>query len=344
MKKWWWKVLGIILVAFSIIAGLAAPLSPGIIASSPEQLAYGANQLKVKGYNTHFKNAEHGLQVWLMNGTTILKPYEMAVPDNSHLRASFSIPDKLSANYFNLYVNDSIDGTMELENAFFGKGIEVIQKAPDGAQLGKLYEHVSRFTYPNRAILTETIRNLYFHVPMWFSMLVIMVISLIQSIKYLSEGKIKSDIAATQAARFGVWLGLLGLATGSVWARFTWGDWWVSDTRLNGAALTVLIYLAYFVLRGSVDEDQKAARIAAVYNIFAFALLVVFLLVIPRMTDSLHPGAGGNPGFKAYDLDNTMRLVFYPAVAGWILISLWIYSLSYRFSVVKRSFQTHEKV
>ena len=87
-----------------------------------------------------------------------------------------------------------------------------------------------------------------------------------------------------------------------------------------------------FSARGSLEEEQKRARVAAVYNIFAFVLLIVFLMVYPRLNkvDSLHPGNGGNPGFSAYDLDKNMRLVFYPAVAGWILIGMWLANLGIR--------------
>jgi heme exporter protein C len=122
----------------------------------------------------------------------------------------------------------------------------------------------------------------------------------------------------------------IGLATGSIWARFTWGAWWVSDPRLNGAALGVLVYLAYFVLKSSVNDKEKSARLGAVYNIFAFAMMMLFIMVLPRMTDSLHPGVGGNPAFSQYDLDDNMRMVFYPAVIGWIGMSLWIFDIRNR--------------
>jgi heme exporter protein C len=59
-------------------------------------------------------------------------------------------------------------------------------------------------------------------------------------------------------------------------------------------------------------------------------MMIVFIMVLPRMTDSLHPGNGGNPGFSTYDLDNKMRLVFYPAVLGWILFSAWILNIRVR--------------
>jgi heme exporter protein C len=198
------------------------------------------------------------------------------------------------------------------------------------------------FPVPTLPILHETIRNLYFHVPMWFGMMTILFVSLWHSIKYLSKSDIQSDLIASQAAHTGMLLGALGLITGSIWAKFTWLHWWVSDTKLNGAAITMLIYLAYFILRGSLEEEQKRARISAVYNIFAYVMLIVFLMILPRMNDSLHPGNGGNPGFSKYDLDSTMRMVFYPAVLGWILLAVWIMTLRIRIAKLKRKTLTND--
>lgn len=201
-----------------------------------------------------------------------------------------------------------------------------------------LYTLVAGFLIPvpAQAILHETIRNLYFHVPMWFSMMAILSASVWFSIKSLNKNDIIADIKAEQAASVGLLLGLLGIATGSLWAKYTWGAWWVADTKLNGAAITTLIYLAYFILRGSIDDEQKRARVVAVYNIFAFIMLIVFLMVLPRMTDSLHPGNGGNPGFNSYDLDSNMRKVFYPAVLGWICMAFWLYNIRSRIALIKR--------
>lgn len=197
---------------------------------------------------------------------------------------------------------------------------------------------------PARELLHETIRNLYFHVPMWWGMMVLALVSTIYGIMYLSTLNMKYDIVANESAKVGLAYGLMGVTTGSFWAKFTWTDtdffsldgWWVNDVRLNGAAITLLIYLAYFVLRNSMDEEQKRAKIAAVYGIFAYVMLIVFLAVLPRLTDSLHPGVGGNPAFGKYDLDNTMRMVFYPASIGWILLGFWLLNVSVRLRTVKQ--------
>ena len=136
---------------------------------------------------------------------------------------------------------------------------------------------------------------------------------------------------AVEAANTGIVFGIMGLLTGMVWAKFTWGEFWPDDPKLKSAAIGMLVYLAYSVLRGSFTDDQQRARISAIYNIFAFPVLVALLFILPRMTaDSLHPGVGGNPAFNQYDLNSTMRLVFYPAGLAFILLSYWIATLRAR--------------
>jgi heme exporter protein C len=120
-----------------------------------------------------------------------------------------------------------------------------------------------------------------------------------------------------------------------LWAKFTWGEYWSNDPKQNSAAIAFLLYCAYVILRNSVDEEQKRAKISAIYNIFAFPVMIVLLFILPRLTDSLHPGNGGNPAFGKFDLDNRMRMVFYPACVGWILIGIWIASLRFRIRLIE---------
>lgn len=185
-------------------------------------------------------------------------------------------------------------------------------------------------TVPRLVIVNETIRALYFHVPMWFGMVVMFLVSTIYAIKYLRTPSIKNDILSVEFANIGLVFGLLGIFTGMIWANYTWGSPWHGDPKQNAAAIALLVYLAYFVLRGSVDNQEQKSRLSAVYNIFAFAAMIPLIFIIPRMTSSMHPGNGGNPGFNTYDLDSRMRMVFYPAVVGWILLGVWIATLRVR--------------
>ncbi|MDA8582360.1 cytochrome c biogenesis protein [Schleiferiaceae bacterium] len=183
---------------------------------------------------------------------------------------------------------------------------------------------------PELSIIEQSIRNLFYHVSMWFAMVAMMAASFGNAIGFLSSENMARDRRSISLAETGMFFSVMGLLTGMLWAKFTWGAWWTNDPKLNGTAITMLIYLAYFVLRNSIDDPRKRARISGVYNIFAFVMMIVFIGILPRMTDSLHPGNGGNPGFNSYDLDNRLRLVFYPAVLGWILVGTWIASLRYR--------------
>ncbi len=183
---------------------------------------------------------------------------------------------------------------------------------------------------PQLPILEQSIRNLYYHVPMWFGMLALLMASGFYSVKTLKDGNFQNDIKASSYAAIGVLYGSIGLTTGMIWARNTWGVYWTNDPKLNSAAIGMLMYAAYFVLRGSVEDEEKRARISAVYNLFVLPVYIVLIYIMPRLTASLHPGNGGNPGFNSYDLDSRLRMVFYPAVLGWIFIGFWIADLQIR--------------
>lgn len=188
---------------------------------------------------------------------------------------------------------------------------------------------------PRLVILNETIRAMHFHVPMWFGMVIVLTASAIFSIRYLRTGNLKFDIYAVELVNISILFGILGLATGMVWANFTWGEFWSGDPKQNASAIGMLIYLAYILLRNSIADRQQKAKISSVYNIFAYAALIPLLFILPRLTDSLHPGNGGNPGFNAYELDGRLRMVFYPAIIGWSLLGLWMAELRIRLNFIK---------
>lgn len=188
---------------------------------------------------------------------------------------------------------------------------------------------------PRLNILNETIRNLYYHVPMWITMMMLYMAGFAYSIKYLRTGKLKDDIFAYQLTATGIAFSVFGMITGMEWAKYTWGEAWSNDPKQLGTALSMLIYFAYLVLRNGMKDEEKRAKISAVYNIFAFALLIPLIWILPRMVDSLHPGNGGNPAFKSYDRDFSMTIVLYPAFIGWILMGFWIASICIRTNMVR---------
>ena len=188
---------------------------------------------------------------------------------------------------------------------------------------------------PDIPILKQSARNLFLHVPMWFTMAVCFGAGLVYSIKYLNNPDPLTDHKAETATQVGLMFGICGLLTGAVWARFTWGTWWTfAEPRMNLSALGMMIYVAYFVLRTAFDNPEKRAKIAAVYNVFAATTIPFLLYIIPRQLPSLHPGAEGNPAFSEITAPE-LRYIFYPAVVGFIGLAIWISNILNRYKKVK---------
>lgn len=331
----WWKYLTVAMLLYVILFSFFVPLSPGIAKISPDIVNAGeVISFDIQGYNTQFPKNTHEISVWLTSdASTFCIPVERSEPD--HLFLSVKIPLTLPSRSLTLYVQHA-DAYMMLPNAVhINNSIKGNLQTDSSCFSQNKFTGQKKLSFPNRSLLYETIRNLMFHVPMWFVMMLLMTISMVYSVRHLSNFNLKHDFIAEQAVKVGLIFAIAGLLTGSLWARFTWGHWWIDDTKLNGAAITTLIYFAYLILRNSIAEEQQRARIAAVYSIFAYVILMVMLMILPRLTDSLHPGNGGNPAFSKFDLDSTLRMVFYPAVLGWIGLSLWILQIQIRYKKIK---------
>ncbi len=193
---------------------------------------------------------------------------------------------------------------------------------------------------PKVGNLYESIRNFFFHVPMWFGQMALMTIALGYSIAYLRTQNLKYDIIAAEMTKTGIIFGVLGLVTGAIWAKYTWGESWSNDPKQMAAAIAVLIYFAYVVLRGSMTDMDKRARVAGVYNIFAYFIYIPLIMILPRLVQSLHPGgmegaeSGGNPALGGDSLTPAMRMIFWPAVIGWTLLGVWVSNLKIRYDLL----------
>ncbi|MCE2997590.1 MAG: cytochrome c biogenesis protein, partial [Flammeovirgaceae bacterium] len=86
---------------------------------------------------------------------------------------------------------------------------------------------------PRLAIVNETIRALYFHVPMWFGMVFMFMASTYFAIQYLRKPNNLYDIYSNAFATIGIVLGMLGIVTGMIWANYTWGSPWHGDPKQN---------------------------------------------------------------------------------------------------------------
>ena len=224
--------------------------------------------------------------------------------------------------------------------------IRVIYKASAVVLLLYGLIHGLTMVIPRIPILDQTWRNLFYHVPMWYAMLVMVFTSAGYSISYLNTQDQKKDSQAGAVAAVGIMFGVAGLVTGSVWSRVTWyatlhstdpGAWWGWDPKPTFALIAVLMYAAYFLLRGSIDEPVQKARISAVFNIFAAALILPLYYILPKVLGGLHPGSG-EEGMLATlaSLNAGTRIVLYPTAIGFILLGFWITELITRLETAER--------
>ena len=116
---------------------------------------------------------------------------------------------------------------------------------------------------PRIPIIKESIRNQYFHVSMWFAMMIVLTISVVYAIRYLNTSKKSDDIISKETANAGLILGILGLITGSIWANFTW-----ASRAINSGAVSDLFsawqrfdpLTAWHTLPPTLRQATRAAR------------------------------------------------------------------------------------
>ncbi|MGB3799934.1 MAG: cytochrome c biogenesis protein CcsA [Lewinella sp.] len=364
MRHHWWKVASVLILVYALVAGLLVPLKPNLLSVSPNAATLGQTQsLELVGYNTRFLADEGNTRAWLNYGEGYaLEATRVDVLDDRRVTVFFDVPDHLPTDRaenkkLSLIVSGPESG------AFVSPDVVVVrQETPPGdlettrqdwqrtaMQKGDLTAFAG-MSFPYRSLLSETIRNTYFHVSLWFAMMFLFIAAVVYSIKYLrrkgkqERAEIPDVTSLTDLSRLeradtwalvftgvGMLFGILGLLTGAVWAKYTWGSFWNWDIKQFTTLIALLIYGGYFVLRGAFPDPERRARLAAVYNIFAFACLIPLIYILPRLsTTSLHPGAEGNPAMGGEDLDNTMRMVFYPTIIGWTLFGGWMAGVAYR--------------
>jgi heme exporter protein C len=132
-------------------------------------------------------------------------------------------------------------------------------------------------------------RIFYFHVPLaWIAFLAFFFV-FGYSIMYLWKRDRKWDILASSSAEVGLVFTTLFLLTGSIWARPVWGVWWTWDSRLTSSLILWLIYLAYFIIRSYISEEERRARFAAIVGIIGFIDVPIIAMAI-TLWRTQHPG------------------------------------------------------
>jgi heme exporter protein C len=133
-------------------------------------------------------------------------------------------------------------------------------------------------------------RIFYFHVPIALTSYVCFGWGAWKALRVLWKRDVAADVESYVAIHQGVVFGAMTLITGSIWARASWGHWWVwGDDQLVLFLVLFLFYCAYFMLRYSVDAGRQRANMSAVYALFGVVLVPVSFLAIRLSHSLVHP-------------------------------------------------------
>ncbi len=193
------------------------------------------------------------------------------------------------------------------------------------------------FTTPApQKMIGEASRVFYFHIPQAWICVLAFAMSMIYSIKYLRGRDLNDDDRAAEAARLGFIFCLLATITGSIFARVTWGSFWNWDPRETSIFILLLIYAAYFALRGAIAVEEKKAALSAVYSIVAFVTVPFLIFVLPRIVPSLHPEDSIVDENMKFTMGPTVRVIFFTSLAAYTAIYFWLLKIGWKLNFLQR--------
>ena len=168
----------------------------------------------------------------------------------------------------------------------------------------------------------------YLHVPLAIAALCGWVAGGVFGIQHLRTGDRKWDLRSYVAIHMSLIFGVAVLATGSIWAKASWGHWWVwGEPTLVSFLIVFLLYATYQPLRFSIEDRDKQGRYASVFAITAGAFVPLNFLAVRMAQSYTHPRvfATANGG-----LEPRMKLAFYVCLLGMALLyaTLWKYEMT----------------
>jgi heme exporter protein C len=165
----------------------------------------------------------------------------------------------------------------------------------------------------------------YFHVPIAFTAYACFAWGGWKALRHLWKGDENADLESYVAIHLGVIFGVLTLVTGSIWARYRWGHWWVwSEDQLVLFLVLFLFYCAYFMLRYSLPAGPQRANLSAVYALFGVVLVPVSILAIRLSERFIHPVAFDKGG---PNMAGSQFLTFCVAVVAMVTLAATLYHL-----------------
>jgi len=158
---------------------------------------------------------------------------------------------------------------------------------------------------------------LYYHAPISETALVAYGVAFVAAILYLRTQDLKWDRLSLVCVRLGLLFAVLVMITGMIWGKASWGVWWAWEPRLTTFLLVCFLYIAYWVLRSVVEEEQRRATYAAVFAIIAFIDVPITFFATRFLPEGLHPvviGPGGG------GMEGSMFASFFISMIGMTLL------------------------
>lgn len=175
---------------------------------------------------------------------------------------------------------------------------------------------------PTEAVMGQVQRVFYFHIGTAWTALLGFLAAGAAGVVYLVKRDPKWDIAEVAAVEISLVFFLITIVLGSIWARPVWNTWWTWDPRLTTAAVTELIYIAYFMLRQGIEDPERRARFGAVYAIVGAVSAPITFFAI-RLFRTIHPVVigSGDPGAEgAFSMVGDMKVAFFFALFTFTVI------------------------
>jgi heme exporter protein C len=191
------------------------------------------------------------------------------------------------------------------------------------------------FYAPNDADQGFIQKIFYLHVPLAIVALCGFVAGGVYAISYLRTGDRAHDLRSYVAIHQSVILGAGALATGSIWAKASWGHWWVWDEpTLVSFLIVFLLFACYWPLRFSIEDPERQARYAAVFAIVGGAFVPLNFLAVRLAEAYTHPRVLSATGGS---MPGSMRLTFLVSLAGMavLAITLWKYELASKHATMR---------
>lgn len=311
-KPIWWKLLTVLSMTMTCILGLYPPLAGSI---TDVVIQHRADSLKVVPALVRIVPQKQG-----------------ATPGFVRLA---------DARDERVVIDGLPSGDIATELAGLPQGADVVLglKRLDSDRIFEISSIVSvkpLITMPYIVGLEERARIMFFHVPLSWIATIAYFLAMMASIRHLRTRRLEHDDVAVVTAALGTLFTVLATLTGAVWAKFNWGTFWNWDPRQTSIMLLMLIYAAYFLLRSTIEDPERRARLGSVYAIIAFPTVPFLIFVLPRLLPGLHPGSADDTNLgpllspRSDAINPIKTAVFGLALFSFTLVFAWLVNIRLR--------------